>query len=63
MLENKLNMKKPPENYLKPHYQILPLTIKRDLIKHYRINNKKIVCFSSITSKSSFVNNVSYPIK
>ena len=56
-------MKKPPENYLKPHYHILPLTIKRDLIKHYRINNKKIVCFSNVSSKSSFVNNVSYPIK
>lgn len=63
MLENKLNMKKPPENYLKPHFHILPLTVKRDLIKNYRINNKKSVCFShfNVSTKNNFIN--TFPIK
>ncbi|CAD8164679.1 unnamed protein product [Paramecium pentaurelia] len=47
MLENKLNLKKPHENYLKPQFHILPLTVKRDLVKNFRLNNKKSVCYSN----------------
>ncbi|CAD8166933.1 unnamed protein product [Paramecium pentaurelia] len=47
MLENKLNLKKSHENYLKPQFHILPLTVKRDLVKNFRVNNKKSVCYSN----------------
>lgn len=47
MLENKLNLKKPSENYLRPQFHILPLTVKRDLVKNFRLNNKKNICYSN----------------
>ncbi|CAK79452.1 unnamed protein product (macronuclear) [Paramecium tetraurelia] len=66
MLENKLNLKKPHENYLKPQFHILPLTVKRDLVKNFKLNSKKGVCYSNFnitTLKKGLKNKKQSPLK